>query len=269
MCLLALAWKAHPQYPLIFAGNRDEFHARPALAAHWWHDAPDVFGGRDLEANGSWLGVRRDGRFAVVTNFREPDRRPENLRSRGELPTQFLCGDTAPADYLRYLHDNRDEYAGFNLLFGDPLQQQDDNQGMMFYFSNRDDVGTELPPGIHALSNHLLNTPWPKVQRLRAAFEQEMQRAEPRADALLEMLADPQPAPHELLPDTGVDARWEHALSAAKVVTPSYGTRASTVVMVDCHGDIFFRERRFAPSGDTNGETLRRFGPAPASGNMS
>lgn len=269
MCLLALAWKAHPQYPLIFAGNRDEFHARPALAAHWWQDAPDVFGGRDLEANGSWLGVRRDGRFAVVTNFREPDCRPRNLRSRGELTTQFLSNSNTTSEYLRFLHDNRGAYAGFNLLFGDPLRQLDDNQGKMLYFSNRDDIGTELPCGIHALSNHLLNTPWPKVQRLRTAFEDELQRAQPRADALLEMLADPHPAPLELLPDTGIDVVREHVLSAAKVVTVDYGTRASTVVMIDGNGEVLFRERRFAPSGDTNGETVRRFGPSSASGNMS
>lgn len=269
MCLLALAWKAHPQYPLIFAGNRDEFHARPALAAHWWQDAPDVFGGRDLEANGTWLGIRRDGRFAVVTNFREPDRRPAGLRSRGELPTRFLSGDIHPEEYLRYLHDNHDAYMGFNLLFGDPVRRQNDNQGTMFYFSNRDGAGVELPAGVHALSNHLLNTPWPKVQRLRESFEQELQRAQPRADALLEMLADPQPAPHHLLPDTGIAPEWEQRLSSAKVVSPAYGTRASTVILVDQHGSIFFRERRFAPSGDTNGETLRRFGPAAASGNMS
>src|SRR5690606_1853058 len=106
MCLLAIAWKVHPRYPLIFAGNRDEFHERPARAAHWWADAPQVFGGRDLEAGGAWLGVRRDGRFAVVTNFREPDRRPEDLRSRGELPLRFLAEPISASEYRDLLQRN-------------------------------------------------------------------------------------------------------------------------------------------------------------------
>src|SRR5690606_37670593 len=119
MCLLALAWQTHPRYRLIFAGNRDEFHARPSAAAAWWQDAPDVFGGRDLEAGGTWLGMRRDGRFAVVTNFREPDPRPAGLRSRGELTARFLSGNDAPEDYLRQLRETRSDYAGYNLIFGD------------------------------------------------------------------------------------------------------------------------------------------------------
>lgn len=254
MCLLAIAWKVHPRYPLIFAGNRDEFHARPARAAHWWADAPRVFGGRDLEAGGAWLGVRDDGRFAVVTNFREPDRRPEDLRSRGELPLRFLAEDASGADYLDLLGRERDRYAGFNLLFGDPLGNA------MFYFSNRAEQGHALTPGVHALSNHLLDTPWPKVRRLRERFEKEVSGAAPSAERLLAMLADTTPAAEDELPDSGIGRDWERLLSPARIVSSVYGTRASSAVMIEASGRVLFHERSFAPDGTVSGEVIRHFG---------
>lgn len=260
MCLLAIAWKTHPRYPLIFAGNRDEFHARPAEAAHWWQDAPNVLGGRDLEAGGTWLGVSREARFAVVTNFREPDRRAENLRSRGELPVRFLAEPLTSEDYIQFLHDNAHRYAGFNLLFGD--------RHTMFYCSNRDGGAIALPEGVHALSNHLLNTPWPKVRRLQSRFSEEVRREQPRIDALLEMLADPAPAEAYELPETGLSREWEQRLSATKIIDPVYGTRASTIVLVDVNGEVVFHERRFQPDGETEQDTWKRFDVSNASGNM-
>ncbi len=254
MCLLAIAWKVHPRYPLIFAGNRDEFHERPARAAHWWADAPQVFGGRDLEAGGAWLGVRRDGRFAVVTNFREPDRRPEDLRSRGELPLRFLAEPISASEYRDLLQRERDQYAGFNLLFGDPLRDA------MYYFSNRAKQAVSLAPGVHALSNHLLDTPWPKVRRLRERFDLEVARGAPSAERLLEMLADTTPAAEHELPNSGVSRDWERLLSPARIVSSVYGTRASTVVMIDASGQILFHERSFAPDGSVSGEVTQRFG---------
>lgn len=254
MCLLAIAWKAHPRYPLIFAGNRDEFHARPARAAHWWVDAPRVYGGRDLEAGGAWLGVRDDGRFAVVTNFREPDRRPENLRSRGELPLEFLADTGSATDYLDRLARDRDRYAGFNLLFGDVLADA------MFYFSNRADRHEPLAPGVHALSNHLLDTPWPKVRRLRERFDAEVHREAPAAENLLAMLGDTTPAAEDELPDSGAIRDWERLLSPARIVNSVYGTRASSVVIIGVSGRILFHERSFAPDGSVSGEVIQRFG---------
>ncbi|HEX7047252.1 MAG TPA: NRDE family protein [Gammaproteobacteria bacterium] len=255
MCLLAIAWKTHPRYRLIFAGNRDEFHARPAAPANWWNDAAAVFAGRDLEAGGTWLGMRRDGRFAVVTNFREPDRRPAGKRSRGELTAHFLAGDTSPENYLAQLRRTADDYAGFNLLFGDV--NAPGNQ--LFYFSNREGEEVPLSPGVHLLSNHLLNTPWPKVRRLRERFVGETEAAEPRIDALLEFLGDAIPASDAELPATGLSLDWERRLSAAKVVGPEYGTRASTVILVDERGKTDFHERRFTASGAIEQDTRVHF----------
>lgn len=259
MCLLAFSWNIHPRYRFIFAGNRDEFHARPAAAANWWPDAKDVFGGRDLEAGGSWLGLRRDGRFAVVTNFREPDRRPPGKHSRGELTTNFLAAGMPPETYVADLAGRADDYAGFNLLFGDLA-----GPGGLHYFSNRNDHAagrdSAVTPGVHALSNHLLDTPWPKVQRLRERFAAEAMRPEPRIDLLLEFLDDPTPAPGDALPATGVSPEWERRLSAAKIVSPEYGTRASTVVLVGHDGSCTFHERRFDANGKASGDTRQRFG---------
>lgn len=253
MCLLALGWNAHPRYRLVFAGNRDEFHARPAATADWWTDKPDVFGGRDLEAGGTWLGLRRDGRFAVVTNFREPDRRPAGMRSRGELATRFLAGSMASSAYLDDLKVQADEYAGFNLVFGDVGDQ-------LYYFSNRADDALPLPPGVHALSNHLLNTPWPKVRRLRERFETELEQADPGVDALLRFLADDATAGDDELPATGLSSEWERRLSAAHIVGAEYGTRASTVILVDETGRSTFHERTFTVSGDVARDTRIDFG---------
>lgn len=255
MCLLALAWQSHPRYRLIFAGNRDEFHARPAAPADWWRDAPDVFGGRDLEAGGTWLGMRRDGRFAVVTNFREPDPRPAGARSRGELTAKFLRGNDSPQDYLAELRRTGNDYAGYNLLFGDV-----NASGNRFhYFSNREGEETPLVPGVHLLSNHLLNTDWPKVRRLREHFAREILEDEPRVESLLGFLNDPQPADDNDLPATGLTRDWERRLSAAKVVGPEYGTRASTVILVDKDGRTVFHERRFTASGAIEQDTCVHF----------
>ncbi len=255
MCLLAFSWNDHPRYALIFAGNRDEFHARPTAAAGWWPDSPNVFGGRDLEAGGTWLGLRRDARFAVVTNFREPDRRPAGKRTRGELATRFLAGTMTSLEYLERLHAHADDYAGFNLVFGDINDQ-------LYYFSNRADDALPLPGGVHALSNHLLNTPWPKVRKLEERFEKEAARDEPRVDALLDFLDDREPADDDDLPSTGLARDWERRLSAAKVTGAEYGTRSSTVILVDRNGECVFHERRFDVSGENGGDAHVNFGPA-------
>lgn len=257
MCLLAFSWKSHPRYRFIFAGNRDEFHARPAAPAGWWDDAPSVLGGRDLEAGGGWLGVNRDGRFAVVTNFREPDLRPVGKRSRGELVNAFLAGTRGAADYLHDIEEQAGRFAGFNLLFGNVLRDE-----ALFYFSNRDGLAADertVSPGIHALSNHLLDTPWPKVQRLRQRFTNELDREQPRMQALLEFLDDTEPVRDEELPSTGISPEWERRLSAARIIGGEYGTRASTVIAVDYNGVCEFIERRFSPDGSIAGETRERF----------
>lgn len=255
MCLLAFAWQTHPHYRFVFAGNRDEFHARPARAANWWQDAPDVFGGRDLEAGGSWMGLRKDGRFAVVTNFREPDLRPAGMRTRGELVTRFLAENSSSTEYLEHLRATRADYAGYNLVFGDLLSTTNE----LHYFSNREGEASPLDAGVHALSNHLLNTPWPKVARLREQFAGELGKPEPAIESLLGFLGDTRPAQGHELPDTGLSPEWERLLSSPRIVSPEYGTRASTVILVERDGRMHFHERRFTAEGAVEADTEQHF----------
>lgn len=242
MCLLVFAWKTHPDYPFVFAGNRDELHARPARPAGFWEDAPQVLGGRDLEAGGSWLGVSVSGRFAVVTNYREGPAPQKGPRSRGELTAQFLRSDTPPELYIREVAQRAREYGAFSLITGDP--------GTLWYFSNRADTPPrEIPAGLHGLSNHLLDTPWPKVIRSMTILEALLVRANPAGAALFGLLADRTPAPAETLPDTGIGAERERLLSSPFVLHPVYGTRCSSVIRMRQDGDVCFTERRFDSGG--------------------
>lgn len=252
MCLILLAHRVHPDFPLVFAANRDEFYARPTAPAGWWEDAAEVLAGRDLRAGGTWMGVTRGGRWAAVTNYRdfrlEGAERPGG-RSRGELVSGFLLGDDAPEEYIRGLQERAVEYNGFNLLVaaGDSL----------WYFSNRGGAPEELEPGVYGLSNHLLDTPWPKVvrgKRALAALLQEGYLLPP--DPLFEILAGSDPAPDAELPDTGVGRDLERALSSLFIVTPVYGTRASTVLLISRAGMATFVERSFA-AGAQRGEEIR------------
>ena len=242
MCLLVLAWKKHPEYPFVFAGNRDELHARPSTSADWWEDAPHIIGGRDLQAGGSWLGITRTGRFAVVTNYRDGLKAEPAVRSRGLLVADFLASDMPAHDYLRELATAKEQYSGFNLLFGDTHE--------LFYFSNRGGDAGPLTPGIYGLSNHLLDTPWPKVIRVRDKLNAALSD-EPRLDAMLEMLADREPAPDNQLPDTGVGIELERLLSPPCIVNARYGTRASTAIRVNKDGEAELVERNFNAAGET------------------
>ncbi len=258
MCLLVFAWQSHPRYPLVFVGNRDEFHARPTAPAGWWDDAPLLLAGRDLQAGGTWAGVTRDGRFAVVTNFREPEARDPAALSRGKLVTDFLVnGQTAEAA-ARELDRTGAKYAGYNLLFTDGHTAG--------YHSNRAEARTPLPPGIYGLSNHVLDTPWPKLRRVKRAFTDSLEpRAvrEPDVEALMAPLADRRPAEDGDLPDTGIPEEWERLLSSPFIVSPEYGTRATTAVLVDSDRRVTFRERSFDPDGRVTTEIREAFDMAP------
>jgi uncharacterized protein with NRDE domain len=233
MCLLILAWRDQPGSRLLLLGNRDELHARPAAAADWWQDAPGVIGGRDLEAGGSWLGLRRDGRFAVVTNVREAD---------------FLRGDETPERYVAGL--GMASFAGYNLICGD--------RDSVWYASNRA-VERPLGPGVYALSNATLDAPWPKVERLRARFAEARRDGE---EALFALLADRKPATDGALPDTGLGLERERLLSAPFVISPSYGTRASYLVSLDDEGRGRFVERSFDRDGLRREEREFEFEPS-------
>ena len=246
MCLVLLARDAHPDYRLIIAANRDEFYDRPTAPAARWPDAPAVLGGRDLQAGGTWLGIDRSGRFAAVTNYRQGRREAAAPRSRGLLVSEFLLNTGDPRRYVERVAAEADLYNGFNLLAGDA--------GELLYFSNRGGPPRALEPGIYGLSNHLLDTPWPKVTATKGALEELLTRdpAEliPR---LFDLLSDQGQAEDHLLPRTGVSLEWERLLSAAFIVSKGYGTRSSTVILVGPDGRIVFEERTFFAGGKPGG----------------
>lgn len=252
MCLLVIAWKTHPRYRLVLAGNRDEFHDRPAAPLSWWNDDPRILAGRDLKAGGTWLGVARSGRFGVVTNFRDLQAPIEGAPSRGQLVPRFLTGATSPKEFLDDLRGAAPRYSGFNLLVG--------GSRALYYFSNRGPKApTALAPGIYGLSNHLLDTPWPKLARTRTRFEQLLSEPELAPEPLFTMLADRTQASAAELPTTGLPEEWERIVSAPFIQNERYGTRCSTVLLVERNGRTVLHERRFDSGGVQTGTTRFEF----------
>jgi uncharacterized protein with NRDE domain len=234
MCLILAAWRVHPDFPLVVAANRDEFFARPTAAAAPWPDAPGVVAGRDLQAGGTWLGLGASGRFSALTNYRDPASQRPDAVSRGALVADFLRGGASASDYLAAVAGRAADYNGFNLLCGDGER--------LFWLSNAGGSARELAPGIYGLSNHLLDTPWPKVQAAKSALREAM-AALPDEAPLFRLLADDGVHADELLPRTGVSLEWERLLSAAFVRAPGYGTRSSTVLTVAADGWTVFDEQ--------------------------
>ena len=244
-----LAWRAHPRYPLVVAANRDEFHERPAAALAPW-PAPDSFlAGRDLRAGGTWLALDRARRFGVVTNFRDLQPPKPGAPSRGELIPHYLSQGAPPAHFFGALAPRAASYSGFNLLLADAES--------LWYGCNRaQPFARALPPGVYGLSNGFLDTPWPKLERVRAAFGAWLGAPAGDTEGLLALLADrTRVADDALLPETGVARDWERVLSSPFVLHPDYGTRSSTVLLLSTDGHALIRERRFDPKGLTSGET--------------
>ena len=251
MCLIVLAWQAHPDYPLVVAANRDEFFARPAAPAAFWQEAPQVLAGRDLEAGGTWLGVSRAQRFAVLTNYREGGKQDPAARSRGALVADFLTGNASPAAYLAGISAAAADYNGFNLFVGDDQ--------CLGYFSNRgDDQPRWLEPGLYGLSNHLIDTPWPKLASAKATFAAALSGL-PASAPFFTLLADQEIVPDAHLPETGVPLEWERILSAVFVRSENYGTRASTLLSRHRDGQTTLIERSFDVDARVTGEVCERF----------
>lgn len=238
MCLIIVALQQHPQFPLIVAANRDEFLARPTRPATFWPENPDLLAGRDLQGGGTWLGMSRSGRFAAVTNVREKDRPMHGRRSRGWLTSEFLANGTDAAAFAHEAQQLGGEFAGFNLLLGDGRE--------LWYLSNRGATPRPLLPGLYGLSNHLLDTPWPKVAGAKKQLATLLAEDRLTVDNLFTLLADTALAPDDQLPETGVSHEWERLLSARFIQAPDYGTRCSTAVLVDRSGQVCFRERSFS-----------------------
>lgn len=242
MCLILFAWKMHENFPLVLAANRDEFYERPSAPAAFWEDAPDLIAGRDLREGGTWLGITRKGRVAALTNFRDPASLKNGVPSRGVLVSGYLRGQEIPEAYFRRIAPEADRFNGFSLLVGDPDQ--------LFCFSNRGAL-QRLEPAIYGLSNHLLDTPWPKVKRGKRAMKALLKEKKGLIpEALFALLADRSRPPNNDLPDTGVGLEWERILSPSFIKSPVYGTRSSTILLIDRRGSVTFVERVFNGGAD-------------------
>lgn len=249
MCLIVLAWQVHPAWPLIVAANRDEFHRRPAEPLHWWPDEPRIAAGRDLEAGGTWLGASRNGRFATVTNYRENLKVQTGERSRGALVTDFVTADALPLAFAQGI--DRERYAGFSLLAATPAS--------LAYVSNRGDPPRALAAGVYGLSNASLDTPWPKVVRSRERLKSLVDRDAVTPERLFALLADREPADEVGTPTRDLPAAKMRAVSAPFIVTPEFGTRCSTVLMLGTNGEVRISERRFDAEGRSAGENSLRY----------
>lgn len=256
MCLLVLAWNTHPRYRLVIAANRDEYHDRDAAPLGLWPAPTDILAGRDLRAGGTWMGIDRRRRFGIVTNFRDLVRAPPEAPSRGGLIPGYLGGAAGPGDYLAALEPDAPDYGGFNLLLADGES--------LWYASNRGTpFARELAPGVHGLSNEQLDTPWPKLLRVRRGFEQWLRTGDSAAGGeLFALLGDRTPATDEEgLPSTGLAPDWERILSSPFVLHESYGTRCSTILAIEPSGGCCIAERRFDRTGACTGETQYRLAP--------
>jgi uncharacterized protein with NRDE domain len=252
MCLILIALDSHPDYALVVAANRDEFYERPTAAAAFWTDHPRVLGGRDLKAGGTWLGIDRRGRWAAVTNFRQGEREPVAPRSRGHLVSDYLTTEIDARSHLDRVERAASLYNGFNLIAGDPRE--------LLYFSNREGRRQALGPGVYGLSNHLLDTAWPKVTTGKTALGALLTRdASELIPSLFALLSDRSQAADPSLPQTGVSPAWERLLSSAFISSTEYGTRSSTVVLVDRDGAVIFVERSFGGDGTPAGEVRKEF----------
>ena len=239
MCLILFAWRCHPGYRLILAANRDEFFARPAAAMGAWPDWPGIVAGRDLQAGGTWFGLARDGRFAAVTNYRDPHTFSPDALSRGRLPVDYLQSGVTPWQFCTRHRQEWPRYNGFNLLLGDA--------GNLVYASNRLEHPHQVEPGIHGLSNHLLDSPWPKVARGRERLRRLLaSSAEVDCNRLFALLEDKWQPPAAELPDTGVGPEWERLLATIFISGSTYGTRSSLVLTVEDSGRTTCIERRFS-----------------------
>lgn len=253
MCLISFAWQPGTPTPLRLMGNRDEFYARPTAPLGEWQDSPDVIGGRDLEAGGSWLAAKRGGVVAALTNVRDLQLSvPTGAPSRGELVANALqSGDIE--GWLTALNEGEAlRYAGFNLLVATP-------QRLWHLHRGRDRLAlSEVSPGVHGLSNADLNSPWPKLLQVRDALEQSLLSVgtlQTWPSTVQRAMQNPQQAADEALPDTGVGLELERQLSAAFIVGEHYGTRATSWLTMDSHGHIEITEQRFGPLGRFEGET--------------
>lgn len=250
MCLIVFSYKKSSDYPFIFAANRDEFYDRPTSSAHVWDTTPKILAGKDEKEGGTWLGISENGRFAALTNYRQMNEIKEDTISRGMIVKDFLLSDINPRKYLFELIQNQDEYNGFNLIAG----YLDD----LYYISNKKKGVYKIKPGLHSVSNALLNTSWPKTEEAVEAFEKYVERNSPSEEEIFKILQSKKTYPLDELPDTGLPKEMEKAVSSIFISTHDYGTRSSTVMMLDKNNYMRFTERSYK-RGSTEVEKTVRF----------
>ena len=253
MCLIAIAYHVHPSYPVVIAANRDEFFHRPTAPLHFWEKTPDLLAGRDLQGHGTWLGVTRNGKIAAVTNYRDPESLSATGLSRGSLVYDYLAGDWSPQSYMHRIQQHKDRYNGFNLLVG--------NDKHLWWYSNKNGGVYQLPPGVHVISNHLLNTEWPKAKKAKTGMQHLIAGRGPlQPEDFLNLLFDQSRPPDDQLPDTGIGLTWERMLSPIFISSDIYGTRSSSVILIDETRKLVFWERSFEMAdGRPRQRETRRF----------
>ena len=256
MCLLVFAFKTHPSYKLILAANRDEFFERPTAPAKFWDETPQLLAGKDLKAGGTWLGITKQGKIAAITNYRDPSSIKKNAPSRGRIVSHYLVGNEDPDVYLRKLLKDADQYNGFNLILG--------NRDDLYWCSNRSGGYRRLSAGIYGLSNHLLDTPWPKISLSKDALSRLISAGKnPSPETLFRLLADRSIPDDSRLPSTGVGIEWERILSPVFIVSSNYGTRSSTLLFIDRQDHVSFYERTFSPPDDHVSDSNHEFDIEP------
>ena len=250
MCLIVFSFQHHDTYPLILAGNRDEFYARPAEQLHYWDHQPHILAGKDLRAGGTWLGVSQSGSFGAITNYRDFNNPLEGERSRGEIIPGLLNSNETVEKNLNMVRNRKHDYAGFNLLAG--------NIENLYYLSNlKDDIET-VAPGIHGISNAFLDTPWPKVKKAKKLFSDAIKADSINRDQIFEMLEDTETFPTDQLPNTGLSDEREKAVSPIFIQTEGYGTRCSSLLTIDYKGQVEFTEKTHVPELGTS-EAVKHF----------
>ena len=237
MCLILFSYQQHPEYPLIIAANRDEFYERPTKAAGYWEDYPNILAGRDVEAGGTWMGINEQGKIAMLTNFRDLSNNKTNAPSRGKLVSNFLQNESDASVYLQAIAQKGETYNGFNLICGEPKSLQ--------YYGNYQQGVHPINAGIHGLSNALLDTPWPKVEKGKTKLRHLIKTNAVNSNDLFTLLYDDERAPEEELPDTGIGKEKELVLSSMFIKSPGYGSRCSTVLLIDKSNRVYFTERTY------------------------
>ena len=251
MCLILLSYEMNPKYRMVLAANRDEYYNRLTAPIAFHDDSPDVLGGQDLKHHGMWLGITRFGRFAAITNYRDPSLNISNAPSRGFLVRDFLFGKESPNSYLEHVKSIGHQYNGYNLLVGDRSE--------LYYYSNRGNTIKKLKPGMYGLSNHLMDTPWPKIIKGKSDLGKLLNGKEDiDPEDIFDILKDGSCPPDSMLPDTGVDLEWERILSPLFITSEFYGTLSSSIIVIERKGVIKFLERTFVPDGGVSKEEKTR-----------